>query len=167
MKRIAFFIAIALLSLPLSGLWAGGGPTHEYEAAKLGLILPDDTEISEEDGIWNAISESEGLLVSINQTEKFVGKTITEAQVKAMCKANGVTGWEMVSENSADSLSFLYGKGSITDSDGNEFEGYFGILTNSKVKNKSYFFMVVVSSLDDEDLNSLALDVIDSFEAVD
>ncbi len=165
MKRTV--LALAFATSILSFVFAGGDPNFVYEEGKIGLFMADDTEVSEDDGTWMAFSEGSGVLFMIEATEKVLAaKDMTEANLAAMCVEYGVDDFEQLSSMDFDGLTYIYGKGSMTDADDNYMEGFFGMAVNASVKKKSFFFAILVPSLEDEAAYGTASGIVENLTPV-
>ena len=142
MKRIVVFSALFLLLLP--SLSAEPVPTQYYEPAHIGLYLPDDTEIEEEDGVWYAFSETAEMWVSFEPCETYIPtKKINESLINEYFADYDIENFTFLSVMVCGKVTYGYGQGIVYDEDGEPVEGFFGLLTNNDVPNRTFLFSVV------------------------
>lgn len=135
MKRL---VPLALLVLLAAAPLFAGGPMFSFEAGEIGFDLPEDTVVTEEEGIWYGVSESTELLVIIAETAEFCPPNeMSEAMISASLGDLELRDFEYVGV-AGDSVVLVYGKAFTTDNDGDEWEGYFGILQNGDVPDKTF-----------------------------
>jgi hypothetical protein len=153
MKRIAAVVAIvAALALGASAQ-STSKPNQVYPDAKVALILPDDAETSVDTGTWMATSESTGTSVMFEKYDVTIAAgDINRSVVAKAAAAYGVKGFKFVALGNPKGLAFGYGRGKYTSEDGTTMDGFFGLLDNTAIKGKTFFFGFLVPSLDDPDI---------------
>lgn len=145
MKRILALAAIALALV--SPVFAVDTLPMTCESAQIGLDLPADTEIIDEAGLWYAYSESAELGVYITETgEAIAPEEVTEADLTEAMGQMDIKDFVYL-DAAGDTVLYFYGQGITSDDDGTEWEGFYGILINQDVPDKSYFMAVMAPSL--------------------
>jgi hypothetical protein len=74
----------------------------------------------------------------------------------------GVKNFKYVDSHSDQGLVYAYGTGSYTTNSGSTFEGFFGLLVNSDIKKKTFFFAFMVPSMKTKDTYNSILDIVDN-----
>jgi hypothetical protein len=153
MKRIAAAAAIVAAIALGASAQSTSKPNRVYPDAKVALILPDDTETSVDSGTWMAISESTGTSVMFEKyDDTFSPGEINRSVIAKAAAAYGVKGFKFVALGNPRGLAFGYGKGKYTSEDGTTMDGFFGLLDNTAMKDRTFFFGFLVPSLDDPDI---------------
>jgi len=150
-----FAVAVAIFSTIALGASAQSTskPNQVYPDAKVALILPDDAEISVDSGTWIASSDSTGASVMFEKYEDVIAVGgINRSVVAKAAAAYGVKGFKFVAVGNPKGLAFGYGRGKYTTDDGTKMDGFFGLLDNTAIKGKTFFFGFLVPSLDDPDI---------------
>ena len=163
MKRVALTIALALTVMCFAVAQSNDDPSQVCDAAKVGLYLPDDTQATIDTGTWIAYSASEALTVMLDKYDTvFAAKDLSEKNVAKAAAKNGVKDFVFVDTHSDNGLDFAYGKGTYKDGKGVAHDGFFGLLVNSDVKKKTFFFAFMVPSLKSKTLYDAILDMVDT-----
>jgi len=141
MKRFIPVLALVLILVP--NLFAGGDPMLSFDAAQVSFVLPEDAEVTIEDGIWYGISESARLMVIIAETAEYTEPNeMSEAILSASLGDIGIRDFEYVGLRS-ETVVYVYGYGVTTDGDGDDWEGYFGILKNEEAPEMTYVMAII------------------------
>jgi hypothetical protein len=162
MKRGILVFALVLFALPLVFARKFDAPVHWYEPANLGLYLPTDTEIGEEDGTWYAVSEVYGFFLTIQDIEEYIApEDISEETLAEALAEAEIEDFTFIKVQQNNAVTYAYGQGTTTNDDGEAIEGMFGILTNEDVPDSSFMFMVLAESLISEKTGPAVEDFID------
>ncbi len=162
MKRIALSAALVVASLSFAfALDTSGDPTQVCDAAKVGFYLPEDTQSTVDTGTWIAYSAGETLTVMMDKNDSVLAvKDLTDKNLAKACAAQGVKNYKFIDSYSDNGLVYTYGQGTYKNKDGKSFDGFFGILDNSDVKNTTFFFAFMVPSLKDKATYKRILDMV-------
>jgi len=157
MKRaIVAVVAILAASGMMLAAEGFGEPNAFYEPASIGMLLPEDTEVEEADGIVNFWSEGAQLLVSIGELEKSYKNAdiLNSKTLIAVLKEAGaekITPWTSTPEGD---LVWNSATVSMKFDDGSSGEGYMILLNSKAAKGSSFLIGIFVEKLDTEDYES-------------
>jgi hypothetical protein len=141
MKRLVPILALVLILVP--SLFAGGDPMFTFDPAQVGFVLPEDTEVTIEDGTWYGISESAGLMVIITETTEYTEPNeMSEAILSSSLGDMEIRDFEFAGVQ-GETAVYVYGYGVTTDGDGDDWEGYFGILKNQDAPDMTYVLAII------------------------
>jgi hypothetical protein len=161
MKRIALLAALSLTMFSV-GAQSSDEPSQVCDAAKVGFYLPDDAQVSVDKDLWVAVSSSEGLVVMMYPNDAVLGvKDLTDKNLAKACAAQGIKNYKFIDSYSDTGLVCTYGQGNYKK-DGKSYDGFFGILDNSDIKNRTFFVAFMVPSLKDKATYKRILDMVDS-----
>jgi len=162
MKRIVLLIALTFTALAFAAAQSNDDPTQVCDAAKVGFYLPEDTQTTVDKDLWVAVSSSEGLVVMMYPNDTVLGvKDLTDKSLAKACAAQGIKNYKFIDSFSDTGLVCTYGQGNYKK-DGKNYDGFFGILDNSDIKNKTFFVAFMVPSLKDKATYKRILDMVDA-----
>ncbi|MDP3177221.1 MAG: hypothetical protein Q8M76_04905 [Spirochaetaceae bacterium] len=145
----------ALLIALGAALSAGEGfpdPNFFYEPATIGMALPEDTEVSEEDGTTFFVSEGAPLGVLIAPAEKaFKNADILDEKKFAAALADlGAFDIKLRAYASDDDLVYNTAEVKMKWDDGSVDEGFMVLLNSKTAKGKTFIIGIFVPKLTDD-----------------
>jgi hypothetical protein len=148
-------IAIAGLFALAAALTAGegfGDPNFFYKPATFGMLLPEDTVVTEDEGTTFYVSEGASLGVIVSPAEKAIKSAdiLDEKKFAAALKELGafdIKPWSSVPEGD---LVYNSAKVKMKWDDGSVDEGYMVLLNSKAAKNKTFIIGIFLPKLPDD-----------------
>jgi len=145
MKRrfpaLVLVLALALILVP--GLFAGGDPMFSFDPAKVGFIMPEDSEVTIDEGVWYGVSQSARLMVFIAETSEYTEPNeMSETLLSDSLGGMEIRDFEYIGLY-GEAVVYVFGHGMTTDGVGADWEGYFGVLKNEEAPEKTYVMAIV------------------------
>jgi hypothetical protein len=166
LKNACIITALLLCLSPSAFAGVTPDPTQFFKPGGIGITMPKDTKVTFEDGLWSAGSDKSDIWVTFEQTDKAFGlKDLNEKSLKGFADLAEAEDFSFSGSYGDDDLSYVYGTAKFTDEDGNNAEGYIGLLVNKSIAKKSFVFTILVPSMAKEPGKGNADGVLESIQA--
>jgi len=152
MKKL---LALSALLALAAASFAGEGfpdPNFFYEPASIGMFLPEDTEVTEEDGTTFFVSEGAPLGVIIALAEKAMKNADIIDEKKFTAALEDLGAFDIILRAYVPEGDLVYNTAAVKMKwdDGSIDEGFMVLLNSKAAKNKTFIVGIFVPELTDD-----------------
>ncbi len=165
--RKVLLATILVLSLAGGAIQAEGfgDPNFFYEPASIGFLLPKDTAVSEEDGVFYYTSKKAKMTVIAGELEKAYknAEVLDTKKFTAVLKEFGATNIKLSSSVPEGELVWNSATVTMKWDDGSVDQGFYVLVNSKAAKGSSFLIGFFVPKLDPNDYDNPAVVAMETF----